>query len=211
MPSFSDQLLQQFANTSALEWIAALFGMASVLLSRANHIALYPTGIVSTAIYAYMWSQTEAKLYADALLNLYYLSMSIYGWIAWARHRGDADALKISRCSRPELWIAAGIASGAWTILYTLLLYTPSDVPVWDSFVSATAWSGMWLLARRKLENWVLLNISNLAAIPLFAYKGYYVTMLLTIFLFAVAVSGYLKWRRLLQEREAQNDTTVSA
>lgn len=201
MELFFQSLMTQIGQTAPLEWIAALMGMVSVLLSRQNHIGLYPAGIVSTAIYAYLWSCTEARLYADALLNLYYLSMSIYGWIFWSRNRHNREALRISRCSPAEWSIAIAIAAGGWLVLYVLLLYTPSDVPVWDSFVSATAWSGMWLLARRKLENWILLNISNLAAIPLFVYKGYYVTMLLTVFLFLVAISGYFNWKRILQQQ----------
>lgn len=204
MQQYLELFGQQLAATSLPEWIAALFGVVSVLLSRRNHIGLYPAGIISTAIYAYMWSQTAARLYADALLNLYYLVMSIYGWVFWARNKHEAAALAISTCSRREWGIAIIIAVGGWILLYNLLLLTPSDVPVWDSFVSAMAWSGMWLLARRKIENWILLNISNLAAIPLFIYKGYYVTMLLTVCLFLVAISGYFNWKKLyrLQQQD---------
>jgi len=201
MDSFFTALMVQARATSWMEWTAAFFGMASVLYSRNNKVLLYPTGIISTAIYCYMWSRTEAKLYADALLNLYYLIMSIYGWILWSRQRTNAQ-LEISRCNTKEWLIAMGIGIAGWAILYRLLLLTPSDVPVWDSFVSAAAWSGMWLLARRKLENWILLNISNLAAIPLYVHKNYYVTMLLTVFLFVVAISGYFNWRKIVLRQE---------
>jgi nicotinamide mononucleotide transporter len=197
MDTFIQHLAIQIQETQKLEWIAALFGVASVLFSWKNHIALYPTGIISTAIYAYMWFQSEARLYADALLNLYYLSMSIYGWVYWVNNRSNAKSLNISQCSKQEWKTALLIAILGWGILYIMLRFTPSNVPIWDSFVSATAWSGMWLLARRKLENWILLNISNLAAIPLFVYKGYYVTMLLTVFLFIVAIFGYFNWRKI--------------
>lgn len=199
--SFLEQLYLQIQQTSALEWIAALFGVASVLLANRNHIALYPTGIVSTAIYCYMWAGSEARLYAEALLNLYYLVMSIYGWIHWSKNRHRQEALKIGRATGREWITCCLIVMGGWALLYSLLRYTPSDVPVWDSFVSATAWSGMWLLARRKKENWILLNISNAAAVPLYIHKGYYVTMLLTVFLFIVAVFGYFNWSRIYREQ----------
>ena len=201
MGTFIQHLIFQIQATSKLEWTAALFGVASVLFSWKNHIALYPTGIVSTAIYAYMWTQSEARLYADALLNLYYLGMSIYGWAYWVKNKNNAKNLEISVCNKRDWKIAIVIAVIGWGILYIMLRFTPSNVPVWDSFVSATAWSGMWLLARRKLENWLLLNISNLAAIPLFVYKGYYVTMLLTVFLFIVAISGYFNWKKIYRHQ----------
>jgi nicotinamide mononucleotide transporter len=69
-------------------------------------------------------------------------------------------------------------------------------VPVWDAFVSATAWAGMWLLARRKVENWVFLNISNLFAVPLLFYKKLPMFAVLTVFLFVVACFGYFDWKR---------------
>jgi nicotinamide mononucleotide transporter len=80
---------------------------------------------------------------------------------------------------------------------YAILhFFTESTVPLWDAFVSATAWAGMWLLARRKLENWILLNISNLAAIPLLFIKNLPLTGLLTLFLFIVAIQGYYSWKK---------------
>jgi nicotinamide mononucleotide transporter len=97
------------------------------------------------------------------------------------------------------------IVSGLWLLLYLLLLQTNSTVPVLDSFVSASACAGMWLLARRKLENWLLLNLSNLVAIPLMMYKGYYVTTALTIVLFVVAIFGYRHWRTLYAISKAED------
>jgi nicotinamide mononucleotide transporter len=85
-----------------------------------------------------------------------------------------------------------------------LLLQTNSTVPVLDSFVSASACAGMWLLARRKVENWLLLNLSNVVAIPLMVYKGYYVTAGLTIVLFVVAIFGFMHWRTLYAINKAE-------
>src|SRR5690606_17684400 len=93
-----------------------------------------------------------------------------------------------------------GIVVGAFAILYFFLIYvTDSDVPIWDAWVSCTAWAGMWLLARRKIENWILLNISNAFAIPLLIHKDLYLFALLTTFLFIVAIFGYLKWARIMK------------
>ena len=74
---------------------------------------------------------------------------------------------------------------------------------MWDAWITATAWAGMWLLARRKIENWILLNISNAFAIPLLAYKGLHLYSLLTVYLFIVAIFGYFEWRKLIHRSKS--------
>ncbi|MBL7711432.1 MAG: nicotinamide mononucleotide transporter [Chitinophagaceae bacterium] len=183
--------------TQLPEWIAALFGVISVLFAQRNHILLYPSGLVSTGIYAWLLSRREAGLYAEALLNVYYFVMTLYGWWHWSRSRSSGATVPVGVCNRRDWFITFSIVGALWGLFYVLLLQTPSTVPGWDGFVSATACAGMWLLARRKVENWLLLNVSNLVSIPLFVYKGFYVTMLLTVFLFVVAIFGYVHWKKL--------------
>jgi nicotinamide mononucleotide transporter len=202
MEVFIQQLFQEIKATQTLEWVGALFGVISVLFAQRNHILLYPSGLISTGVYAYLWSRSEAALYAEALLNVYYFVMTLYGWWHWQKGKSVKEQVQISLCSKQDWRIAFLIVTGLWFVFYLLLLQTNSTVPIWDSFVSASACAGMWLLARRKVENWLLLNLSNLIAIPLFVYKGYYVTMCLTIILFIVAVFGYFHWRQLYQNRK---------
>lgn len=186
-------LISEILSTSILEWLAVTFGVIQVLLAKENKVSLYPAGILATSLSAYILA--EAGLYAESGLNLYYLVMSIYGWIHWHRRRGRA-ALPITRTRRAEWGWCALIVIGGFGLLYLVLdQFTDSTVPVWDSLVSAFAWAGTWLLARRKLENWILLNISNLLAIPLLAYKGLELFSLLTLFLFVVAIFGYFSWK----------------
>ena len=88
-----------------------------------------------------------------------------------------------------------------WALLAFLLKrFTASTVPVWDAWVSATAWAGMWLLAKRKIENWVLLNISNAFAVPLLLYKQLTLFAGLTLFLFIIAIQGYYQWRKIIRQ-----------
>ncbi|RYE24233.1 MAG: nicotinamide riboside transporter PnuC [Sphingobacteriales bacterium] len=203
------ETIEQLKQTTLLEAIAVLFGMASVLLANRNHVALYPTGIISTAIYIYIMSKPAVGLYAEAMLNVYYLVMSIYGWVLWMRHKESENPAAITHNNSRDWLITAAIVVIGWAILYTVLSkFTTSDVPVWDALVSATAWAGMWLLAKHKVENWVLLNISNLIAIPLQIHKGIPFTAILTIFLFIVAVSGYFRWKKMYQ---LQHEKTVTA
>jgi nicotinamide mononucleotide transporter len=199
-PQLIQQFVDQLQQTTPLETIAVVAGMASVVLANRNNVWLYPTGIISTIIYIYILSRPEAGLYAETALNVYYLVMSIYGWVLWIRGHENNNPRAITRSTRKEWTITAGIVVVGWGLLYTVLkTYTDSTVPVWDAIVSCTAWAGMWLLAKHKIENWILLNISNALAIPLFLYKGMPLTALLTLFLFIVAVSGYFNWRKAMR------------
>ncbi len=193
---------EQLQQTTLLEWLAVILGVAEVLLARVNNIWLYPTGIAGTLIGIYLL--LIAGLYAESALNVYYLVMSIYGWIFWLSKNGKQE-VKISWSNKREWAITLIIVFAGWLVLYVLLKkFTTSNVPFWDSFASATAWAGMWLLARRKIENWIWLNISNLVAIPLLCYKKLPMLALLTLFLFVIAFWGYFEWRAIYCKEKRQ-------
>jgi nicotinamide mononucleotide transporter len=191
---------QQLMETGWLQWTGLLFGIWEVLLARANKIALYPAGIVACSISIYLlW---KAGLYGECLLNFYYIVMSVYGWYHWVKKR-NLPPVTITYCSREEWLTVTVISGGGYVLLYFILYYfTPSTVPHWDAVVTSTAWAGMWLLARRKIENWILLNISNALAIPLLFKKGLPLYALLTLFLFIVALQGYFSWRRKIKKEK---------
>ncbi len=191
-------LYKQVLETDALQWAAVILGVAEVLLARVNNIWLYPTGIASTLLSIYIL--LAAGLYADSLLNGYYVVMSVYGWWYWVKKQ-NLPPVKISYCTRQNWVVVTAITFGGFFVLAILLKYfTPSTVPFWDAWVSSTAWAGMWLLAKRKIENWVLLNISNLFAVPLLFYKQLPMFAALTIFLFIIAVQGYFEWRKIIKK-----------
>ena len=194
MHSLISLFMEQIKETTWVQWLAVALGVAEVLLARINNIWLYPTGIAATLLSILLLM--EVQLYAESALNVYYVVMSIYGWVHWIKRR-DAPPVKITYSNKNEWLISLAISIGGWAVLYVLLKnFTPSNVPVWDAFVSSTAWAGMWLLARRKIENWVFLNISNLFAIPLLFYKKLPMFAVLTVFLFVVAIFGYFEWKR---------------
>ncbi|WP_343667328.1 nicotinamide riboside transporter PnuC [Chitinophaga sp.] len=195
---FYQALIEGVKAMSWLEILAAIFGAISVVCSKQNSIWLYPTGLISTGIYVYLLSREQFKLYAEATLNAYYFIMSVYGWYHWARKKPAEPEVPIAWASRMEWVITVAIALIGWAVFYYLLShFSNSDVPVIDAFVSATACAGMWLLAKRKIENWILLNISNLVAVPLLFHKKLVATAVLTIFLFIVAVMGYFTWKKI--------------
>lgn len=112
----------------------------------------------------------------------------------------NKDTAPISYSNKAEHLKAAGIVIVCFTLMtFWLKNYTNSDVPIWDASVSAFAWAGIWLMAKRKMENWIYLNLSNIIAIPLLFYKELYIYAGLTIFLFIVGTSGYFKWRKIVK------------
>ncbi len=191
-------LWRQIAETGIIQWIAVLLAVAEVLLAKANKVLLYPAGIAATGLSVFILF--EAGLYAESLLNFYYIVMSVYGWWYWVRKK-DKPEVKITY-SNPQEWrIVIFIVLAGFCLLSLLLKYfTPSTVPFADAWITSTAWAGMWLLARRKIENWILLNVSNLFAIPLLFYKQLPLYALLTVFLFIVAIAGYIKWSRIIKK-----------
>ena len=194
----------ELVHIDAIQVAVLILGVSEVLLARANNILLYPVGIASVtlAIYSYF----KAKLYAECLLNTYYLVMSIYGWWYWSSKK-ERTPVPITFSSRSDWYVTLAITFGGSAFLFLFLNYkTDSNVPAWDAWVSATGWAGMWLLARRKIENWLLLNISNAFAIPLLFYKELPMMALLTIFLFIVACKGYIDWLKIAREGIAEKN-----
>lgn len=181
------------------EWFGVFFSVFQVLLARKNNSNNYLFGVAGILLTLYVMIQS--KLYAEFTLNLYYLVMSIYGWLYWKFGKRKSET-SISETTNNEKLITAGIVIGTFSIFYFFLTnFTDSDVPILDSLVSAFAWAGMWLMARRKIENWILLNISNIIAIPLLIHKDLYLYAVLTAFLFIVAISGYLEWRKTIKTK----------
>lgn len=200
MKQWIQEFISQVSETDILQWLAVIFGVAEVLLAKVNNVWLYPAGIIATLFSVYLL--LDVQLYAESILNLYYLVMSIYGWYYWLS-RKQAAPVRISKATSKEWLITLMISLGGWLIFYVLLKkFTSSDVPVWDALVTSTAWAGMWLLARRKIENWILLNISNAFAIPLLFHKHLAMFSVLTVILFVVAIFGFIEWSNIYKKQQ---------
>lgn len=195
-------MLDIISAISWQEWLGVIFGILQVVLASRNNPVNYLFGIAGISLTLYI--MFRSKLYAEFLLHIYYLVMSIYGWIHWKYGHRDQEQ-PVSYSDRKDWFIIAGIVLSGFTIFYVVLSrWTDSDVPLADALVSAFAWAGMWLMARRKIENWVLLNISNLISIPLFIHKDLALYALLSGFLFIVAIFGYFNWKKIIQLEQAQ-------
>ena len=189
------QLIDGLYATTWLEYIAVGFGIISVVYSRLENIWVYPTGLVNTIIYIYL--SFVAGLYAEAGVNFYYTVMSIAGWIMWARKQEGETVLHISVSNLRE-WMSSLLFFGAcWLVLYWVLhRWTNSTVPLADSFASAAAYTGMLLMTRKKLENWLWWILTDLASIPLYFIKGFVFTGFQYLVFLVLAIMGYFEWRR---------------
>lgn len=198
MQQIISQFFSELQNTGWPEFIAVVTGIASVIFSRKENILVYPVGMISTGIF--VWLYILHGLYADASVNFYYTVMSIIGWYMWSRKTDGKSALRITASSKKD-WINSLVFfSICWTVLYLLLSrFTDSTVPVADSFTSAAAFTGMWLMNKKKLENWTWWIITNLASIPLNFYKHLVFTSFQYLVFLILAIMGYITWRKKIR------------
>lgn len=185
-----------------LELTAVVFGIISVLFARKNNILVYPTGLVSTLIYVYIL--LEWKLFGDFIINIYYSVMSILGWYLWTRKKNGATEFPISVMNRKDYWISSVIFTG--TLLFVALVYYFFDkFTHWTAYVdtltTALFFVGMWLMAKRKIENWLLWIVADIISVPLYFYKGLTFSSIQFLLFTIIAILGYIEWRKFLQKQ----------
>lgn len=186
-------------NMTWLEAVAVFFGIASVFYSMKEHIWVYPTGIISTLIY--VWICFQYKLYADMGINAYYFSMSIYGWYVWTHPKENQEVLPVTWLNSKGWQISGMIFLASYiSLAFVLSSFTDSDVPYWDSFTTASAFVGMWLMAKKKVENWIFWIITDLVSVPLYFYKGLILTSFQFLFFTVLAILGLFAWIKSAKE-----------
>ena len=184
-----------------LEITAVIFGLFSVWFAKKDNILVFPTGLVSTFIYAYLLWQWE--LLGDSMINVYYFIMSIYGWYHWTRKKGDTIEFPIATMINKEKITAIIIFVS--TIVFVIIVYLYfNKFTNWysyvDTFLTALFFVGMWLMAKRKIENWIFWIIGDIISIPLYFAKGYTFTSFQFLIFTIIAVYGYLEWKEILNK-----------
>ncbi len=192
------QFVTDLKITRWQEWVSTLTQIASVWYARKNNVLVYPTGIIGVLLAAYVYFfLVHPPLYADAILNIYYFIMSVYGWYNWVQKKDASHyTYPISWCSKKELFIGIGFFLFFWVVIYLVLTkFTNSNTPFLDSLVSSSAITAMWWMAKRKVENWHAWIFSNIVAIPLNFYKGLMLFTLMYILFLLMAWWGYKEWK----------------
>jgi nicotinamide mononucleotide transporter len=187
-----------------IEIIAIVFGIISVWFSKKENIWVFPSGLINTSFYVYL--SLKGDLYGEAAVNLYYTIMSLYGWYNWLRRNDQNErVIRITYSSRSE-WITEILFFTSLYILIFLCLayiknaFAPGAIPWADALASASAFTGMWLMARKKVNSWIWWIITNIASIPLYLVKGYEKTSIYYLILLVLAIMGLQEWRNKADE-----------
>ena len=196
--SIWQQFTENVIQTRWEEWLSTVLQIASVWYAKKNKVLVYPTGIIGVLLASYIYYFiSDPPLYADAILNIYYFFMSIYGWYNWVQKKDEQLVFPISWCNKKELLIGVGIFVFFWGLIYYMLIsMTNSNTPILDSLVSSTAVISMWWMAKRKMENWIAWIVSNIVAIPLNFYKGFMLFTVMYVLFLGLAVSGFKEWKK---------------
>lgn len=187
-----------------LEILGVITGVIYLWLEYRASIYLWITGIIMPAIYIFVYY--DAGLYADFGINIYYLLIALYGWFVWKRgftlfgkKRTTEQELPISYTPRSTwLWVTAAYIIAQLFIAWLLINYTDSTVPWADSFTTALSIVGMWMLARKYIEQWWVWCIVDVASSALYIYKGLNFTAILYAVYAIISIFGYYKWKRMM-------------
>jgi nicotinamide mononucleotide transporter len=187
------------SEVSPLELFAAIVGAISVWLSVRQNILSWPTAIVNVVLYAIVFY--EARLYADMGLQVVYAALSIYGWYEWLYGGEGRTELHVTRTGARLGALLAVIALSGSAVLGTLLRQTTdAALPYMDSLLSSTSLVAQWMMTRKKLENWLVWIAVDVLYVGMFIFKGLYLTAGLYAVFLALAVRGYIDWRRSAYE-----------
>ena len=195
-----EQFIQGMRATRTSEYIAVIAGIISVWFSRLENIWVYPTGLVSTIIYIFL--SIDVHLYGEASVNLYYTIMSIYGWILWLKKdKQQHYVVSIQYSTRKEWMQQLMFCAFFYVAIFSALTWVkkafyPEAIPWGDAFASATAFTGMWLMARKKVESWYWWIATNFASIPLYFVKHFVFTSVYYLILLVMAIFGLIEWKK---------------
>ncbi|SHG51777.1 nicotinamide riboside transporter PnuC [Flagellimonas flava] len=182
-----------------LEAIVFVTGIASVWYAKQENIWVYPTGLIATIISVYILLKDQ--LYGDMMMNFYFSIMSVYGWWNWARKKNNEKVVKISRTNFKEKLIGFGLF--LMTVAITYLVYRSSGIEIeWsnyiDMFTSGLFFTGMWFMAKKKIENWTLWIIADIITVPLYAYRGWGMLSFQYLIFTVLAIQAYYLWKKSL-------------
>jgi nicotinamide mononucleotide transporter len=214
MSSLLESIYNGLVQTTWIEAIAVISGILSVWYSRKENILVFPTGLLNTTIYIYL--SFKGHLLGEASVNLYYTIMSLYGWYLWTRKNQTNQELilQITNSNTKERIQQFLFFAGVYAIIYFALVYlkksfAPEAIPWADALASASAYTAMWLMAKKKVESWFWWVLTNIASIPLYFIKGYTFTSVQFIVLLILAIAGWIEWSRKANDGKNPNQAKI--
>lgn len=194
------QAVADWIRVNWFELTAAALGLVCIFLQIRQKALYWIISILMVGMY--IWIYYNEVLYADLLLQLYYLAVSIYGFWAWTSGKKSANGRKLLKVSRlPHLswwWLSVSMIAAFIVLGFILEQYTASVVPWLDAFVTSLSFAATWMLARKKIENWILWIIADAVSCYMYLIKEMYPTLILFVVLTFLAFVGYVQWKKEL-------------
>lgn len=185
----------------ATEAFAVVTGLACVILTVRQNIWCWPIGIISVILYIAVFYDT--RLYSDMCLQVVYIFMQVYGWHNWLHGGADSGKLSVSRLTPLAGWAWIAVAvSGSYSLGYGMSSYTNADLPYVDATATTMSLVAQWLMSRKVLESWLIWITVDVISVAMYFVKGLYMTTVLYAVFLALAVSGFLAWRKSLLKPE---------
>lgn len=198
--SFIQSFWEGLQSATWLEYFAVCSGILSVWFSKKENVWVYPVGLINTTIYIYLSS--KASLFGESAVNGYYTIMSLYGWWGWLQKDNLQTnyQLKITFSDRRWMLYQGGFFLIVFLVIFSSLFllkdkFYADTIPWADGLASASAFTGMWLMTRKKVESWYWWIITNIISAPLYIYKGYSLTGVYYFILLILAVAGLHAWK----------------
>lgn len=189
--------MDKFLNYIQVNWVeitGSILSLIYLYLSIRQKVSLWIFGFLASALYVVVFF--DSKLYADMSLQLYYLVVSVYGWINWKRGKEEKELP--ATVTTNKMWLKLAIATVTIYFIYyfVLLYFTDSTIPKSDSLVGALSVIATWMLARKLIENWLVWIVADALCVGLYIYKGLYPTVILFVIYTVMAVVGYFQWKK---------------
>lgn len=191
--------MDKVLNYIQVNWVeitGSILSLIYLYLSIRQKVSLWIFGFLASALYVVVFF--DSKLYADMSLQLYYLVVSVYGWINWKRGKEEKELP--ATVTTKKMWLKLALATVAIYFIYyfVLLYFTDSTIPKSDSLVGALSIIATWMLARKLIENWLVWIVADALCVGLYIYKGLYPTVILFVIYTVMAVVGYFQWRKTI-------------
>jgi len=181
---------------SITELFGSLFGIIGVWLTVKKNSWCFPTGIVNVGLYGVLFFRE--RLYADAILQVFYLVLLVYGWIQWNKTVQQKE-FSATMIEKPFWLVLAIICIGSTILIGTIFkTYTDASLPYLDSLLTSMSFIAQWMVAKKKLENWLVWIVADIVYIGMYAYKNLYLTAGLYFIFILLAIRGYQEWKKKL-------------
>jgi nicotinamide mononucleotide transporter len=198
------EILKALHDMTLTEIMGTITGLVCVALTVRAHVLCWPIGIVSCIAFAKLFF--DIKLYADAILQVFFITTSVWGWWGWHKGGNQQTELPISRLTRAESAKTMVITgTSILAIGWMFRSYTDAHLPFWDSTISGLSVAAQILLVRKKIENWILWIVVDVLSIGVYFYKQVYLTSALYAVFLVLATQGLFEWKKRIDCQQSQS------